>query len=93
MDVSDIFYFFFCSGAGEKEEASEEVAGGSILIKIEGGGGGSEEESWEEEGRRGNVCREGGVLNIFFRGRNAHQGAVTSLNGGAQFYTPPPPSP
>ena len=92
MDVS-IFFIFFFSGAGEREEASEEVAGGPVLIETRGrGGGDSEEEAREGEGRRGSVCGEGGGgLNIFFRGRNAHQGMgcqVNSLRLGVSLLSP-----
>ena len=46
-------------------------------MKNRGRGGVSEEEAREGEGCRGNVCEEGGgALNIFFRGRNAHQARI-----------------
>ena len=57
VDVSDFFFLF--RGAGEGE-ASEEVAGAPFFYKKIEGGGGSEEEVREGEGRRGNVCGEGG---------------------------------
>ena len=74
VDVSDIFYFSV-PGRGERKEASEEVAGGRFFCsKYREGGGGSEEDVREGEGRQGEcLWGGGGGLNIFFRGRNAHQ--------------------
>ena len=72
VDVSDIFYFLFGSGRGNGES---EVPGGGI--ESPKGGGGSPR--WEGPTGRKGVCSpsgdlEGGRLNIFFRGRNVHQG-------------------
>ena len=67
-------FFFFCSGPGERRRLPRRWPAGSVLIKNRGRGGGfSKEEAWEGEWRRGNVCGEGGGLNIFFRGRNAQE--------------------
>ena len=77
MDVSDIFYFLLFWGGGERKEASEEVAGGGpVLIENKGGfrGGGA------GGGRAPGECLWGGELNIFFRGRNAHQDFWFSLH-------------
>ena len=51
------------------------MARGAGSNKNRGRGGGlSDEEAREREGHWGNLCGEiGGGLNVFFRGRNAHQ--------------------
>ena len=70
------YFLFFLFRAGGKGGG---VRGGGWRADFnkEMEGGGSEKEAREGEGRRGNVCREeGGGLNIFFRGRNAHQDFV-----------------
>ena len=81
MDVSDIFYFF---GLGESERGVRGAGrgGGSVfLMKMSGGGG----VLHDGRGREG-VCGElggfggGGGLNIFFRGRNVHQGNSREVN-------------
>ena len=64
------YFFFLFRGGGE----GGGVRGGGrgvpfLFIKIEGGGGVSEEEEAREgEGRRGNVCGEGGGAKYFFSG-------------------------
>ena len=65
MDVSDIFYFFLFRGAGEGGGVRGGGRGGLFFIKIEGGGGVPGEEAREGEGRRGNVCGEGGARYFF----------------------------
>ena len=70
-----IFFNFFCSGEGKGEsEAPGGGGGGDFLWKIPGGGGVSVWVGAEGRGA-GWVFAEtrGGGLNIFFRGRNAHQ--------------------
>ena len=94
MDVSVGYLLFFsCSWAGEREEAFEEVAGGAGSNKNKGRGRGlSEEEVREREGRWGNVCGEGGWVNIYFRGRSAHQEKAESASvkfGSRSFATLP----
>ena len=65
------YFCFFWLGGGS-EEASEQVArGGRFLIENEGGV--SAEEAWGGAVPRGCLGGKGGV-NIFFRGRNSHQG-------------------
>ena len=63
VDVSDIFYFF-CSGEGKGLRGARKGVGGVGLWSPRR----------EEDGRvsAGNF-EGGGGLNIFFRGRNAHQ--------------------
>ena len=75
MEVSDIFYFFSLLGEGEGGVRGAR-RGGSFFIENarrgEGFPGGAEGPAgclrriWEFRG--------GGGLNIFFRGRNVHQG-------------------
>ena len=58
------------------------AGGGGALIKNRGRGGLSEEEAQEGEGRRGNVCGQGGGGDtFFFRGRNVHQEGVVTDRG------------
>ena len=74
MDVSDIFYFFLLGG-GEGESEVPGGGGGFFLWKIPGGGG-----VFQVGGGRGARVRRvfagnlGRGLNVFFRGRNSHQG-------------------
>ena len=76
-----IFFIFFCSGRGSPRR--QDVGGGiGFLLKIPGGGGVSR----RGRGRRVSVANRGilgggGGLNIFFRGRNVHQGTQKSLKG------------
>ena len=69
-----IFSILAVRGAGEREEVSKEVAGGGpVLIKKsrEGGGHARRRRGRGRAKGGGNVCGEGGGLNIFCRGRNA----------------------
>ena len=75
VEVPNIFYFFLLGG-GEGGVWVDREGGGRFffLLKIPGRGGGSPGQGGGQGGREG-VCRifGGGGLNIFFRGRNAHQ--------------------
>ena len=63
MDVSDIFHFFLL-GEGKGERVAPGRGGGRFSIeKFQQGGGAG----------RVSAGNFGGELNIFFRGRNAHQ--------------------
>ena len=77
VDVSDIFYFFFCSGRGSPRR-QERVGGVGLLFKIPGGGGVSRGGGGFQEGCLERIGEFGGNLegglNIFFGGRNVHQG-------------------
>ena len=60
------------------------MAGGPFFYSNyrEGGGGVSEEDAREGEGRQGEcLWGGGGGLNIFFRGRNAHQVKLRGKSG------------
>ena len=72
VDVSDIFYFF-CSGEGKGESRATGRGGVGFLLKITGGGG---ESGRGQRGPRVSTGNWGGGVNIFFRGRNVHQGRV-----------------
>ena len=74
VDVSD----FFCSGAGERGRRPRRRPGGPVQIenrgRRRGGGGFRGGGAGGGKGAGGmSVRRGGGGLNIFFRGRNAHQ--------------------
>ena len=74
MDVSDIFYFFLLGG-GERGVRGAGRGADDFLLKIPGGGGGSPGRVGAGGRGAGRVFAGnlGGGLNIFFRGRNAHQ--------------------
>ena len=69
-----IFFIFFCSGEGKGEPPRCREGRGQNFIENPRRGGVQSGWGWEPRGREG-VCRElgGGGLNIFFRGRKAHQ--------------------
>ena len=87
MDVSDIFYFFLLGEGEGGVRGGGEGGDFRFLLKIPGGGspGGGLQEGEGKRGREG-VCgesgnlRRGGGLNIFFRGRNVHQGQDLKAN-------------
>ena len=69
-------YFLFFSAPGRgRESGATGRGGGRFLIENPRRGGGLQERVGRGEGAGEGVCREfgGGGLNIFFRGRNAHQ--------------------
>ena len=74
VDVSDFFFVLLGGPEGRGSPRRQKGGGTGFLLKIPGVRGLSGERGGE--GREG-VCREfpgGGGVNIFFRGRNAHQG-------------------
>ena len=75
VDVSDILYFFLFLLGGKGGGVRAGGRGGGVSIKIEGGGGEVLQGGGVGEGRAPGECLwgGGGGLNIFFRGRNAHQ--------------------
>ena len=76
VDVSDIFIFSVRGRGKGSPRRQEGRGGGGFLCKIQEGGGSSGRVGGGEGGWEG-VCGEfflGGGLNIFFRGRNSHQG-------------------
>ena len=79
VDVSDLFFLF--RGGGEGGGVRGGGRGGRFFSFKYGGGGVSEEEAREGEGRRGNVCGEGGGAKYFICGRNAHQAMRVRLRG------------
>ena len=75
MDVLDIFNFF-CSGEGKGVRGPRKGVGGvGFLLKMPGGGGVSQQRGGGGAEGPGGCLRGiwGGGVNIFFRGRNAHQ--------------------
>ena len=76
------FIFFFRSGEGKGESEAPGEGATIFLLKIPGGGVSRAGGGGGMRGREG-VCGEfgGGGLNIFFRGRNSHQGT----NDGVPF--------
>ena len=81
-------FFFSARGRGRGSPRRQEGAGVGFLLKIPaGGGGGSPKKGEGGRGREG-VCGEfwGGDLNIFFRGRNAHQVKKEALEGQKEPY-------
>ena len=81
VGVSNIFYFFLLGGGEGGVRGNWEGGRSVFLPKIPGGGGGSPGQGGGGRGA-GRVSAEnlgGGGLNIFFRGRNAHQGKAFPL--------------
>ena len=72
MDVSDIF-FFSVPGRGEGRGVRGGGRGRRFFIKNRGRTGGVSEEEAREGKSAGGMSVGRGGLNIFYRGRNAHQ--------------------
>ena len=83
VDVSDIFYFF-CLGEGKGESVAPGRGGGRFFFSENPRrAGGFSHERGGGEGLGG--CLRGilgGSLDIFFRGRNAHQVLIVGGGGG-----------